>query len=104
MIAAVTSFSFIDTLHFSKRMQKAGMQQDIAEELAEAIRESQFKSAETFATKDDMRLLRNDLKNDIDILEKDIDAKLETLKRDLLIKLGTIMVVGTSILGCLIKF
>jgi hypothetical protein len=41
----------IDTLQFSKRMQKAGLQPQIADELAEALKENQTQSSEGLATK-----------------------------------------------------
>jgi hypothetical protein len=49
-------------------MQKAGLQKETADELAEAIKETQSQSLENVATKQDIQLLRQDLK----ILENDI--------------------------------
>ena len=74
-------------------MQKAGLQREIAEELAEAINEGQSRSIEKFATKDDIKHL-----------EEKIENKLEILKRDIVIKLGGIMVLGITVLGYMIKF
>ncbi len=44
----------IDTLQFSKRMQNAGLNQEIAKELAEAIKDSTTISTENIATKQDL--------------------------------------------------
>ena len=79
----------IDTLQFSKRMQKAGLQKEVAEELAEAIKETQSQSIEGLATKHDLIDIRKDL---------------ELLKKDIIIKLGSLMAIGVGILAVLIKF
>lgn len=51
----------IDTLQFSKRMQKAGLQKEVADELAEAIKEVQSESINDLATKQDLKSLENDI-------------------------------------------
>lgn len=57
----------IDTLEFSKSLEKAGMQKNIAETLAEKIKESQLKSDEVLATKKDIKVLGENLKQEIKI-------------------------------------
>ena len=64
-------------------MQKAGLQKETADELAEAIKETQSQSLENVATKQDIQLLRQDLK----ILENDI-----------LLKVGKIIYVSTALI------
>jgi hypothetical protein len=64
---------FIDTLQFSKRMQKAGMQQKVAEEFAEILRESQVRSLEDVASKQDLKNLEQKLEIKIDKIESKID-------------------------------
>ncbi len=72
----------IDTLQFSKRLQKAGLQEAVANELAETLKDAQSQSLEGLATKQDLA-----------ILEKDI-----------IIKLGSLMAFGIGIIAILIKF
>ncbi len=85
-------FFTIDTLQFSKRLQKAGMNQEISEELAEAIKESASQSLDGLATKKDLQGL-----------EFKLELKMEMMKKDIIIKLGSLMVIGISILAALIK-
>ena len=51
----------IDTLQFSNRMQKAGLQKETVDELAEAIRETQSQSLENVATKQDLKIFEQDI-------------------------------------------
>ena len=52
----------IDTLEFSKDLEKAGMQRKIAETLAEKIKEAQIKSSVELSTKADIVMLRQEIK------------------------------------------
>jgi hypothetical protein len=65
----------IDTLQFSKRMQNVGLNQKIAEELAEAIKDSTSISTDNLATKQDLQVV----KNDVEIINKDIKSVEERL-------------------------
>ena len=70
----------IDTLEFSRDLEKAGMQKKVAETLAEKIKDAQFNSSQKLATK-------SDLKSEIALLRQEIrNAMLTTI-----ISLGTIM-------------
>ena len=65
----------IDTLQFSKRMQRAGLQQSIADELAESLKENCSASIDGLATKEDIHLLKTDissLRSDMKLLEQKI--------------------------------
>jgi len=57
----------IDTLEFSRGLEKAGMQKKIAETLAEQIKGAQIKASDDVATKNDIRtaieLLRQEIKS-----------------------------------------
>ncbi len=66
----------IDTLQFSNRMQKAGLKKETADELAEAIKETQSQSLENVTTKQDLFGLENSLKKDMQILEHNILFKI----------------------------
>ena len=80
-MSTATTFFSIDTLQFAKRMQKAGLDQKVSEELAEAIKETQNQSIEGLATKQD----------------------LEIMKKDIIIKLGSLLAIGIGIIAALIK-
>ncbi len=101
----------IDTLQFSKRMQNVGLSQKIAEELAEAIKDSTSISADNLATKQDLQ----EVKNDVEIINKDIKAveerlslKIEMTKKDTIIAVAKIMsvliTISTAIIGSIIAF
>lgn len=90
----------IDTLQFSERLQKAGLEKNIANELAEAINEVQGQSVENLATKQDLLAVKNELKSEI----SSIRSEMEILKKDIIIKLGSIMAAGVGIIAILIKF
>jgi len=77
----------IDTLEFSKSLEKAGMQKNIAETLAEKIKESQLKSDEVLATKKDIEDLRIATKSDTESLRQEIKISMLTT----IISLGTIV-------------
>jgi len=72
----------MDTLQFSRRMQKAGLKKEVADELAEALKDAQIESASTLVTKQD----------------------LELAKKDIIIKLGSLMAIGVGVIGVMIKF
>ncbi len=93
MNAAAMNIFTIDTLQFSKRMQKAGLQPQIADELTEALKETLTQSSEGLATKEDLTSL-----------EYRLEQKMELQKRDIVIKLGSIMAFGLAAIGILIKF
>ncbi len=101
--AAQMSFFTIDTLQFSKRMQKAGMPKEVSEELAEVIKETHTQTAEGFATKQDIQILERGLRQDLQILEKGFRQDLELLKKDIIINLGSLLAIGIGIIAALIK-
>jgi hypothetical protein len=112
----------IDTLQFSKRMQNVGLNQKIAEELAEAIKDSTSISTENIPTKQDLQAV----KNDVEIVNKDIKAVETNLRQEIksvetnlrqeikiteqriIIKLGILMsvlfTIFTGIISSLIAF
>jgi hypothetical protein len=80
-------FFAVDTLQLSKRLQKAGLEQKVSEELAEVIKETHIQSLEGLATKQDIDLVRKDLK----ILENEI-----------YVRLGRIIYISTAFLASII--
>jgi hypothetical protein len=57
----ITMF-IIDTLEFSRDLEKAGMQKRTAEALAEKMKEAQIKSSVELATKADIAMLKQEIK------------------------------------------
>lgn len=99
-------FFTIDTLQFSKRLQKAGMSKEVSEELAEAIKDSATQSVDGLAKTQDILDIRKDIlivKKDISDVKNELELKMEMLKKDIILKLGSLMIVGISILAALIK-
>ncbi|MES2960977.1 MAG: hypothetical protein V4694_01175 [Pseudomonadota bacterium] len=70
----------IDTLEFSRDLEKAGMQKKVAETLAEKIKDAQLNSSQKLVTK-------SDIKSEIALLRQEIRNALLTT----IISLGTIM-------------
>lgn len=85
----------LDTLQFSKRLQNAGLKQEIAEELAEAIKDVQTQSNEGLSTKGDILLL----KKDIEVVRHEI----ESLKHELVLKMFFMIVAAVAIITWLDK-
>lgn len=104
-----TNLTTIDTLAFSKRMQKAGLEQKISDELAEALKENHSQSIESFATKADLEEKINKsesrLEQKIELVRKDVDLvrkEIELLKQEVIIKLGRIIYFSVAFLATLI--
>jgi len=62
----------IDTLVFSKNMQKAGMNRRLSDQLANNVKEIQFDFIKTLITKDEFRSFQKDVNLEIKDLRKDI--------------------------------
>lgn len=89
-----TTLKIYDPLKAVKRMQKAGVQKDLAESIAEEIRESQDCIINDLATK-------HDLISEIALVRADI----EVTKKDLIIKLGSFIIfTGLSVSAFLAWF
>ncbi len=106
MATATMTFFTVDTLQFSKRLQKAGLEKKISEELAEAIKDTQTQSIEGLATKHDVALL----KKDIQALDQKfgsrfelIDQKFESLENRLTIKIFFMLTAAVGIITWLDK-
>jgi hypothetical protein len=86
--ATMPFITTIDTLQFSKRMQKAGLEKEVSDELAEALKEASSQSIEVVATKQDIELLRKDMQN---------------LEQRIINKLGSMIVIAVGVLIAVIK-
>ncbi len=87
MNTATMNLTTIDTLAFSKRMQRAGLEQKISDELAEALKDSHSQSIENFATKDDLEIKINQS-----------ESKLERRIDQLELKIGKMIYLATGVI------
>ncbi len=94
MSTATMNLFTIDTLQFSNRMQKAGLQKETADELAEAIKETQSQSLENVATKQDIQLLKQDLLG----LENSLKKDMQILEHNILFKIGKMIYISTGLI------
>lgn len=91
MTTLAMNLTSIDTLAFSKRMQRAGLAQQTADELAEALKETHSQSIENFATK-------TDLDSKINQSESKLELKIESVKNELIIRLGRAIYLATGLI------
>lgn len=87
-------------------MQKAGLQKEVAEELAEAIKESQTQSLDDLATKQDLKNLEIRLDGRIDKLEAKIDgleSKIDSIEHKLTLKLFLMLTATVAVITWLDK-
>lgn len=101
---SITDMQFItiDTLQFSNRMQKAGMKRETAEELAEAIKETQLQSANYLATSSDIIGVKNDIiavKSDLIAVKNELKKDMELMKKDIIIKLGGALIFSSVLVA-----
>ncbi len=71
----------IDTLLFSKKLEKSGMKKETAEVLAEEIKEIQMQSQGALATKSDILILKSEiseLKNEFKLIRHEIKIAMLT--------------------------
>ena len=77
----------IDTLEFSRDLEKAGMPRKVAETLAEKIKEVQIEASSETATKSDIVSLKTEIKQVKAELKQEIKISMLTT----IISLGTII-------------
>lgn len=95
MNSTTMTFFTIDTLQFSKRLQAAGLEKKISEELAEAIKDTQTQSIEGLATKNDIALLKKDILN--------IEQKIENVEHKIIIKMFFMLTAAVAAIAWLDK-
>ncbi len=93
------SHAAINTIHYIKRLEKAGFVRQQAEALAEA--NSEFIN-DNFATQHQLEQVRLELKHEIKSVRTELQAEIQTIRSDIIIKLGSAIVGCTAILGVLI--
>jgi pyruvate-formate lyase-activating enzyme len=88
-----------DTLKFANKLKSAGVLPEHAEAEAEALADIFEVNLKEVATKEDFKLLKEDIKH----LEERIDSKFIQLEQRMTIKLGTLMVIAVSAVAALVK-
>jgi len=86
-----------DTLQFAKKLKEAGMPEKQAEAISEAFMSAQ--SEIDVATRQDVDLLRRDMKEEFGFFRRDI----KELEQRITIKLGAMMVVAVGVVAALVK-
>lgn len=98
MNMAVT-LKIYDPLKGTKRMEKAGFKKELAESIAEEIKESQDSIISDLATKQDLLVTKKELMSEISLVRVEIkNAMLTTI-----ISIGGIVVAGITIVTWLSK-
>ena len=75
MTTATIQFTMIDTIQFSKKLRKAGIQQEAAEVIAEEIKHCQDEVVQGFTRKDDIAHLEQKVDVRISSFENGIDLR-----------------------------
>jgi hypothetical protein len=88
-----------DTLKFANKLKSAGVVPEHAEAEAEALADIFEINLKEVATKEDIKLLKDDIKH----LEERIDGKFIQLEQRMTIKLGALMVIAVSAVATLVK-
>jgi hypothetical protein len=86
----------VNTLQLSKRLEKAGLKKEVAEELSEAIKDTQTQSLENLVTK-------QDLKYELVNLEEKLSNKIEILENRIIIKMFGISLLTVGLITWLDK-
>lgn len=98
----------IDTLKFSERMQKAGMQKESANELAEFFKETHEQNLDLIATKKDLQDLRLETKKDIQDLRTEMHQEFKLvrseLRNDIKTSMFTTIISMSAVMALIQKF
>lgn len=89
----------LDTLQFSKRLIKAGLKKEIAEELSEAIKDNNSQSIKGLATKADIREIKQEIKN----LEGSLRKEIDSLEYKITSKIFVMLLVAIGVMNYLNK-
>jgi hypothetical protein len=92
-----------DTLKFANKLKSAGVLPEHAEAEAEALADIFEANLNEVATKEDIKLLKEDIKHLEDKLCERFDGKFIQLEQRMTIKLGTLMVIAVSAVAALVK-
>jgi hypothetical protein len=83
----------LDTLESAKRLRSAGFSEQQAEAITGVLRDARDADLSRLATKDDIAMLRAELR-----------AEMEILRRDLTIRLGGMIALGVAALAAIKGF
>ena len=86
-------------MKFANKLKSAGVLPEHAEAEAEALADIFEVNLKEVATKEDIKLLKEDIKH----LEERFDSKFIQLEQRMTIKLGTLMVIAVSAVAALVK-
>jgi hypothetical protein len=99
-----------DTLKFANKLKSAGVLPEHAEAEAEALADIFEANLNEVATKEDIKLLKEDIKHlegrfdgKFIQLEERFDGKFIQLEQRMTIKLGTLMVIAVGAVAALVK-
>ena len=88
----------IDTLKLSEDLKEGGFDEIQTATLVDLGRTLSNQALEKLATKDDLRLLKDDLHKDMTALEERMDNRLASLEQRMVIKLGSLIIAGVGFL------
>ena len=90
-----------DSLQYAKKLQKAGFTEEQAEIQAEVIQERtqavNIWIDENLATKQDLKLLRQDFKQDLTILEERLNNRINETSYQITTRLGSLIVGAVAV-------
>ena len=92
-----------DTLKFANKLKSAGVLPEHAEAEAEALADIFEVHLKDVATKEDIKLLKEDIKHLEERLCDRFDGKFIQLEQRMTIKLGTLMVIAVGVVAALVK-
>ena len=101
--------NMFDTLSFSQKMQKAGMTEILANEMAFTLRDMNVGHFNTLLTRQEFKNfekeIRVEFKNEIEkmVTKTEFNTKIKNLELNITIKMGAIMATGIGILTMIIK-
>ncbi|MGD0281188.1 MAG: DUF1640 domain-containing protein [Dissulfurispiraceae bacterium] len=74
------STAIFDTLQYAKRLKEAGVPEKQAEVQAEALREIEQSRLDELATKQDLKVTKQELKQEIALLREELKGEIKLLK------------------------
>lgn len=92
-----------DTLRFAKRLEEAGIPPAQATGVSFAFDQALSEILSQLATKQDLLLLRQELKSEIAILGQELKGDMAQLELRMTIKLGTMLAASVGMTTALVK-
>ena len=76
----INDLNMFDTLSFSQKMQKAGMTEILANELAFSLRDMNVNHFDLLLTREEFQRFEKEIRNDFHNFEKEIHAEIEEVR------------------------